>query len=41
MLDKNSPNENSTLSKAAVGTLEIIPIFKVNNLVQTIKLLKK
>ena len=41
MLDKNSPNENSTLSKAAVGTLEIMPIFKVNNLVQTIKLLKK
>ena len=41
MLDKNSPNENSTLSKAAVGALEIMPIFKVNNLVQTIKLLKK
>ena len=41
MSDKNSPNENSALSKAAVGTLETLPIFKVNNLVQTIKLLKK
>ena len=40
MLDKNSPNENTSLSKAAVGTLEIMPIFKVNNIVQTIKLLK-
>jgi len=41
MLDKNSPNENSTLSKAAVGTLEKVPLFKVSNIVQAINLLKK
>ena len=41
ILDKNSPNENSALSKAAAGTLEIMPLFKVSNLVQTIKLLKQ
>jgi len=41
ILDKHSPNENSALSKAAVGTLEKIPLFKVNNIVQTINLLKK
>lgn len=41
MLDKNSPNENSTLSKAAVGTLEKVTLFKVSNIVQAINLLKK
>ena len=41
ILDKNSPNENSALSKAAAGTLEIMPLFRVSNLVQTIKLLKQ
>ncbi len=41
MLDKNSPTENSTLSKAAVGTLEKVPLFKVSNIVQTINLLKE
>jgi len=41
MLDKNSPAENSALSKAAVGTLEKVPVFKVSNIVQTINLLKK
>ena len=41
LLDKNSPNENSTMAKAAVGTLEIMPLFKVTNLVQTLNKLKK
>ena len=39
-LDKNFPNENSTMAKAAVGTLEFMPVFKVTNLVQTLNKLK-
>ena len=41
ILDKNSPNENATMAKAAVGTLEFMPLFKVTNLVQTLNKLKK
>ena len=41
ILEKNSPNENSIMAKAAVGALESIPLFKVTNISQTIKLLKK
>jgi 23S rRNA (guanosine2251-2'-O)-methyltransferase len=41
ILDKNSPNENSIMAKAAVGTLEFMPLFKVTNLVQTLNKLKK
>lgn len=37
----NSPEENAALAKAAVGTLEVIPIVKVVNLKQTIDYLKK
>ena len=41
ILDKNSPNENAAMAKAAVGTLEFMPLFKVTNLVQTLNKLKK
>jgi len=40
-LEKNSPNENSIMAKAAVGALEFMPLFKVANLAQTINKLKK
>ena len=40
-LEKNSPNENSVMAKAAVGALEFLPIFKVANLTQTLNILKK
>ena len=40
-LEKNSPNENSIMAKAAVGALEFMPLFKVANLSQTINKLKK
>ena len=39
IMDKNSPYENSTLSKSAVGTLEQMPLFRVNNIVKTLNLL--
>ena len=39
--EKNSPKENTLLSRAAAGALEFIPIIYVKNISQTLKLLKE
>ena len=39
--EKNSPRENTLLSRAAAGALEFIPLIYVKNIAQTIQLLKE
>ena len=39
--DKNSPQESGAMAKAAAGTMELVPVARVTNLVRAIEILKK
>lgn len=41
LTEHDTPNETASLVKAAAGAIEKLPIIKITNLVNTIKLLKK
>lgn len=39
--DKNSPQENGAMAKAAAGTLELVPMVRATNLTRAAEILKK